>query len=87
MYDILQLNDMLLPELLEVAGQLKLTNVKKLNKQALIYKILDGQAVIESEKKDESAITIGNVKTSIKMLIVGNKCGKQCKKYILYKKV
>jgi len=53
MYDILQLNDMLLPELLEVAEQLKLTNFKKLDKQALIYKILDGQAVTASEAKEE----------------------------------
>lgn len=43
-YDILQLNDMLLPELLDVAEQLKITGARKLEKQALIYKILDAQA-------------------------------------------
>ena len=48
MYDILQLNDMLLPELLDVAEQLNITNVKKLEKQDLIYKILDQQAIKES---------------------------------------
>jgi transcription termination factor Rho len=53
MYDILQLNDMLLPELLDVAEQLNIPNAKKMNKQDLIYKILDGQAVKESETKDE----------------------------------
>ena len=52
MYDILQLNDMLVPELLDIAEQLKIPNVKKLDKQTLIYKILDNQALTESEKKD-----------------------------------
>lgn len=45
MYDILQLNDMIVPELLDIAEQLKVPNAKKLEKQDLIYKILDGQAV------------------------------------------
>ncbi|MBC6492750.1 transcription termination factor Rho [Flavihumibacter stibioxidans] len=51
MYDILQLNDMLVPELLDIAEQLKIPNAKKLDKQELIYKILDRQAVIASEGK------------------------------------
>jgi len=51
MYDILQLNDMLVPELLDVAEQLKITGAKKLDKQQLIYTILDKQAVMESENK------------------------------------
>ncbi|HJW31675.1 MAG TPA: Rho termination factor N-terminal domain-containing protein, partial [Saprospiraceae bacterium] len=51
MYDILQLNDMLVPELLDIAEQLKIPNAKKLSKQDLVYKILDGQAVKASEKK------------------------------------
>jgi transcription termination factor Rho len=51
MYDILQLNDMLVPELLDIAEQLKITNAKKLNKQDLVYKILDKQAVLESAAK------------------------------------
>jgi len=45
MYDILQLNDMLVPELKEIAEQLKIENYKNLDKQELIYKILDHQAV------------------------------------------
>ncbi|MBI5371100.1 MAG: transcription termination factor Rho [Sphingobacteriales bacterium] len=45
MYDILQLNDMLVPELLDIADQLKIPNAKKLSKQDLVYKILDGQAI------------------------------------------
>lgn len=44
-YDILQLNDMLLPELQDLADQQKLADIKKLNKQDLIYKILDSQAL------------------------------------------
>jgi len=54
MYDIAQLNALLLTDLLAIAEKLKLTNVKKLTKQALIYKILDGQAAQESEKKEEA---------------------------------
>ncbi len=50
MYDILQLNDMLVPELLDIAEQLKIQNPKKLDKQELVYKILDKQAVMASEK-------------------------------------
>jgi transcription termination factor Rho len=45
MYDILQLNDMLVPELLDIAEQLKIPNAKKLDKQGLVYKILDSQAI------------------------------------------
>ena len=52
MYDILQLNDMLVPELLDIAEQLNITNVKKMDKQELIYKILDSQAVNASEVKE-----------------------------------
>lgn len=51
MYDILQLNDMLVPELLDIAEQLKIPNAKKLGKQDLVYKILDNQAVKASENK------------------------------------
>lgn len=54
MYDILQLNDMLVPELLDIAEQLKITGVKKLEKQDLIYKILDKQAILNSGTKQEA---------------------------------
>ena len=54
MYDILQLNDMLVPELLDIAEQLKITGAKKLDKQALIYKILDKQALLTSSTKGET---------------------------------
>jgi transcription termination factor Rho len=55
MYDILQLNDMLVPELLDIAEQLKITGAKKLDKQELVYKILDKQALTASEVKGEAA--------------------------------
>jgi transcription termination factor Rho len=45
MYDILQLNDMIVSELQEIANGLKVKGYKGLNKQDLIYKILDAQAV------------------------------------------
>jgi transcription termination factor Rho len=54
MYDILQLNDMLVPELLDIAEQLKIQSAKKLNKQELVYKILDKQAVIPSDKTESA---------------------------------
>ncbi len=49
MYDILQLNEMLVPELLDIAEQLKITSAKKLGKQELVYKILDSQALAGSK--------------------------------------
>jgi len=65
MYDILQLNDMLVPELLDIAEQLKIPNAKKLDKQDLVYKILDKQAVTASEKK----APIGDEKPKRKRII------------------
>src|SRR5262245_41147759 len=54
MYDILQLNDMLVPELLDIAEQLKIPSAKKLDKQELVYKILDKQDLVSSEGKGDS---------------------------------
>ena len=54
MYDILQLNDMLVPELLDIAEQLNIPNAKKLDKQGLVYKILDGQAIAGSKGAAQS---------------------------------
>ncbi|MES2848062.1 MAG: transcription termination factor Rho [Bacteroidota bacterium] len=54
MYDILQLNDMLVPELHDIAEQLAIPNYKKLEKQDLVFKILDKQAVEGADNgKDE----------------------------------
>ncbi|MEP6793143.1 MAG: transcription termination factor Rho [Saprospiraceae bacterium] len=51
MYDILQLNDMLVPELRELAESLRVDGFKKLNKQELVYTILDHQALAGEKKK------------------------------------
>ena len=54
MYDILQLNEMLVPELKELAERLGIKSYKRLNKQDLIYKILDHQA-LEGENSDNGS--------------------------------
>jgi transcription termination factor Rho len=65
MYDILQLNDMLVPELLDIAEKLDISNVKKAGKQDLIYKILDKQALNTSEgAPDRKAVAAGDAKTT-----------------------
>jgi transcription termination factor Rho len=66
MYDILQLNEMLVPELLDIAEQLKITNAKKLDKQELVYKILDKQAVVASAQKTPAADDKGKRKRVVK---------------------
>ena len=53
-YDILQLNDMLVPELKDLAKGKGIKNLNKLNKQELIYKILDEQAVSEKDDSPSS---------------------------------
>ena len=66
MYDILQLNDMLVPELLDIADQLIIPNSKKLDKQALVYKILDGQAIAGAKTGNANADDKGKRKRIIK---------------------
>ena len=51
MYDILQLNDMLVLELQDIAEQLAIPNYKKIDKQELINKILDNQSIMSAETK------------------------------------
>jgi transcription termination factor Rho len=53
MYDILQLNDMILPELREIAEKLKIKGFEKLEKQDLILKVLDAQA-LSPEAQEEA---------------------------------
>ena len=75
MYDILQLNDMLVAELKELAKSLGLKGINRLAKQDLIYKILDEQAVKggglkkeidkkDSEKKKENKADNSKAKSS-----------------------
>lgn len=51
MYDILELNKKVLPELREIAKELEISRVESLKKQELIYKILDQQALKNSQEK------------------------------------
>ncbi|MBS1754364.1 MAG: transcription termination factor Rho [Ferruginibacter sp.] len=53
MYDISQLNDLLVPELQDIAEQYSISNAKKLVKQDLINKILENQTIMATEKKKE----------------------------------
>jgi len=53
MYDILELNKMLLPELREIAKSMNIKKVESLKKQELIYKILDQQAINASRSAGE----------------------------------
>ncbi|HRO41608.1 MAG TPA: transcription termination factor Rho [Flavipsychrobacter sp.] len=61
-YDILQLNDMLVPELIDVAENLKINNARSLDKQSLIYKILDQQALDNSSSKTAAPEATGEDK-------------------------
>ena len=55
MYDIIELNGKLVPELKEIAKKLNIPKYDKLVKQDLIYKILDHQALnpAATAKKEE----------------------------------
>ena len=55
MYDIIELSRKLLPDLRDVAKELKITKVESYKKQDLIYKILDTQAILASERKPDSS--------------------------------
>lgn len=55
MYDILQLNDMLVPELREVAERLEVSGFRRLAKQELIHKILDQQAIVGKTSSETAA--------------------------------
>ncbi|MGI9190514.1 MAG: transcription termination factor Rho [Chitinophagaceae bacterium] len=48
-YDIKQLNDMIVPELQDIAKKLSLKLAKDLEKQDIIYKILDAQAILPQD--------------------------------------
>lgn len=53
MYHISQLNDLLVPELQDIAEQYNISNAKKLVRQDLIDKILETQNIMSTEKKNE----------------------------------
>ncbi len=68
-YDILQLNDMLVPELRDLAEQLGVQNSKKLSKQDLIYRILDQQALKKSESDASGSNGNSEEKASYDLLV------------------
>lgn len=72
MYDILQLNEMIVPELLDIAEQQNISDAKDLQKQELIDKILDKQASMESEKKESNPTPKPKRKRIIKQEEEGN---------------
>ncbi|MGA2406575.1 MAG: transcription termination factor Rho [Bacteroidales bacterium] len=65
MYDILELSKKLLPELKDIAKELKIKKAESLKKQDLIYKILDQQAIettdseipLKTEKEEMQSFT------------------------------
>ena len=56
MYDILELNTKLLPELRDIAKELGLKKIEALRKQDLVYRILDQQAVLANENKKKQDV-------------------------------
>ncbi len=60
MYDISQLNDMLVPELRKLAEELEMKGYKRLAKQDLIYRILDEQAA--KKAPEEAAADTGSLR-------------------------
>jgi transcription termination factor Rho len=56
MYDILELNTKLLPELRDIAKDLGLKKIEALRKQDLVYRILDQQAVLANENKKKQEV-------------------------------
>ena len=65
-YDILQLNDMLVPELKDLAKKLGIKGINKLNKQELIYTILDEQAVSERDNTSKKSKEDSSTETKTK---------------------
>ena len=74
MYDILQLNDMLVPELRDIAQRMGVNGFRRLAKQDLIYKILDTQATSgikdtegDDNEKEEVAVAKEQPKKPLKL--------------------
>ncbi|MEP7264032.1 MAG: transcription termination factor Rho, partial [Bacteroidota bacterium] len=66
MFDILQLNEKLLPELKDIAKKLQIDNYENLKKQDLVYKILDHQALNPEIDFKELGIDIPAVDKPVK---------------------
>ncbi len=59
-YNILQLQEMLLQELKDVAENLRIPDYKKLSRQDLIFKVLDAQAISSSDTPSEVSEVLVN---------------------------
>ncbi|CAN5541138.1 transcription termination factor Rho [soil metagenome] len=66
MFDIIQLNEKLLPELKDIAKKLKIESFEALKKQDLVYKILDHQALNPEINFKELGIEIPARQESVK---------------------
>ena len=70
MYNIIQLNDKNLSELQQIAKELGLKKVDSLQKEELVYRILDEQAIVSATKKvaeaDKKEITRKRSRISVK---------------------
>ena len=75
MYNILQLNNKDLNELQEIAAELGIKGTKSLERQDLIYRILDEQAIAGAQKKVASEEAKGDrrQRTRINKKEVANK--------------
>jgi transcription termination factor Rho len=70
MYDISQLNDMLVPELRKLAEELEMKGYKRLAKQDLIYRILDEQAA--KKAPEEAAADTGSLRSRTTRMKTGS---------------
>ncbi len=73
MYDILQLNDKLVPELKEIAAGLGIKGAGKFTKQDLIFKILDEQALASRGLKTASDVKKSGKPAEVEAPIVEKK--------------
>jgi transcription termination factor Rho len=64
MYDILELSKKLVPELRDIAKELKIKKAESLKKQDLVYKILDQQAIETTETRMAEKKEVFSIKTS-----------------------
>lgn len=80
-YDILQLNEMLVGELKEIADRIGVADFKKLGKQDLIYRILDAQALNATPDNTNAEILVED-NTPYEKIPTANKIDKRPRKRV-----
>ncbi len=80
-YDILQLNEMLVGELKEIADRIGVADFKKLGKQDLIYRILDAQALNAAPDTTDTEILVDD-NTPYGKIPTGSKIEKRPRKRV-----